>query len=415
MNVYQLLIVVFLVAHYLLALLADLLNLRHLSPEVPPEVADACDPDTYRRAQRYLAENTRFGFVTSTFDLALILAFLLSGGFAAVDAAARRPGWGEVGTGLLFAGLLTLGLQLVHLPFAVYDTFVIEQRYGFNRTTPRTFALDWIKGLALTAVLGGAIFAAVIGFFLAAGRAAWLGCWAVVIGAEVALVFLAPYVILPLFNKFAPLEPGPLRSAVEAYAERQRFRMRGIFTMDGSRRSSKTNAFFTGFGRSRRIVLFDTLIRNHSVPEIVAVVAHEMGHYRRRHVLWAMLRSALSMGMLFFLAGCFLRDPELFRAFRVPQVSVYASLVFFAFLYTPVASLLAVAENWISRRQEYAADAFAARTTGDPGAMERALKKLSVDNLSNLTPHPLKVFLTYSHPPAVARIRALRSGCRSEG
>ena len=408
MNLYLLIILLALVGRYALAALADWLNLRHVQEAVPAEFAGCYDAEKYRKGQQYLRDSTWMELIDDTVGTVAILAFVLLGGFNVADRLARSFELGSILTGLIFGAVLVLASRLLQLPFSVYETFVLEERYGFNRTTVRTFILDLAKALLLTALLGGAVFAGVIWFFDTAGARAWLYCWLAVTGFEAVLVFVAPYVIMPLFNKFVPLKEGDLRTAIETYAHSQRFKMRGVFTMDGSRRSARTNAFFTGFGRSRRIVLFDTLIEKHTVPELVAVVAHEMGHYRKHHILWGLLRMALLSGLTFLLLSFFINNRGLFDAFRMEQLSVYASLVFFGFLYAPVGLVVSMAENAISRRHEYEADAYAARTTGDAEAMIAALKKLSVDNLSNLTPHPLKVFLGYSHPPVLARIAALR-------
>jgi len=298
--------------------------------------------------------------------------------------------------------------QLLAVPFSWYDTFVIEERYGFNKTTPRTFVLDLIKGLALSAAIGAPVFALILWFFGVMGPLAWLLCWGAVVMVQMFLIFVAPYVIMPLFNKFTPLEDGELRQAIENYAHEQKFKIKGIYQMDGSRRSAKSNAYFTGFGRSRRIVLYDTLIKKHTVAELLAVVAHEMGHYKKRHIIRAMLRSVATTGVTFYLLSLFINNRGLFDAFGMEHVSVYASLVFFGFLYTPIGMVISSIEHAISRRHEFEADAYASDTTGETEAMITALKKLSVDNLSNLTPHPLKIFLDYSHPPVLQRIAALR-------
>ena len=406
---YLVIVLAALVGRYLLSLVADVLNVRNIREELPEEFADCYDAERYRTSQRYLRETTRFGLVAETVGLAAVLLLILAGGFNAIDRMVRFPGYGPIVTGLLFVAVVVLIFRIVHLPFSIYDTFVIEEKYGFNKTTPRTFILDMVKALILAVVIGAPIFAAVLWLFGFAGRFAWLYCWAVVTVIQVLLVFLAPYVILPLFNKFEPLEDGELRTAIEGYAREQEFRMKGVYKMDGSKRSAKTNAFFTGFGKSRRIVLFDTLIEKHTVSELVAVVAHEMGHYKKNHVPWAIARATVNMGVTFFLMSLFINNEGLIRAFRMECASIYASLVFFGFLYAPISMVISVIESAVSRRQEYAADAFAATTTGDPASMISGLKKLSVDNLSNLTPHPLKVFVEYSHPPVLDRVKALRA------
>jgi len=408
MNVYLILVLAILILGYLLDVLSSWLNLRHLSEELPGEFEGFYDGERYRTSQRYLRENTRFSLVRSSLGTGLLLVFIPAGGFDLVDRCARGFGQGEVVTGLIFGGILLVATQLLAVPFSWYDTFVIEERYGFNKTTPKTFAVDLVKGLALSVAIGAPVFALILWFFGAMGSLAWLLCWGAVVVVQVFLIFVAPYVIMPLFNKFIPLEDGELRQAIEGYAREQDFRIKGIYQMDGSRRSAKSNAFFTGFGRSRRIVLYDTLIRKHAVAELLAVVAHEMGHYKKRHIIHAILRSVATTGVTFYLLSLFINNRGLFNAFGMEYVSVYASLVFFGFLYTPIGMVISASEHAISRRQEFEADAYATDTTGETEAMITALKKLSVDNLSNLTLHPFKVFLDYSHPPVLQRIAALR-------
>lgn len=225
---------------------------------------------------------------------------------------------------------------------------------------------------------------------------------------QIVLTFFAPVVILPLFNKFYPLEDGELKTAIENYARSQNFRMKGVFRMDASKRSTKTNAFFTGFGRFRRILLFDTLIEKHSVDELVSILAHEMGHYKKKHIFKSVLMSIMTTGLMFFLISFFINNKGLFSAFKMQTTSIYASLIFFAFLYAPINVVVSIFSKMLSRRREYEADAYAVGTYRKPGSMISALKKLTVENLANLTPHPLKVFLTYSHPPVLERIRAIR-------
>jgi STE24 endopeptidase len=265
-----------------------------------------------------------------------------------------------------------------------------------------------VKGLLIGAVIGGVVFAVVIWFFLSFGQLAWLYSWLAVTVLTLLITFVAPVVIMPLFNKFVPLQEGELKTAIEDYARAERFKMKGLFTMDGSKRSTKSNAFFTGLGRFRRIVLFDTLIARHSVDELVTVLAHEMGHYRKKHILKSILLSIATTGVMFFILSLFINNQGLFAAFKMEKLSVYASLVFFGFLYTPVSMLISIFGNSLSRKYEYQADAYAVTTYKKPDAMITALKKLSVDNLSNLTPHPLKVFLEYTHPPVLERIKAIR-------
>ena len=408
MNAYLAIVLAAIVGEYLLAFITEWLNLRHISTELPDEFRQQYDADRYRTSQRYLRANTRLGLANRTVFTLATVAFILAGGFGWLDRLVRLPDMGPIATGLAFVAVLALGSQILRLPFSVYETFAIEQHYGFNRTTPRTFVADRLKEWTLLAIVGGALYAAVLWLFGRWGPSAWLACWAAVTGIQILVLSIAPVVILPLFNKFTPLEDADARRAIESYARAQQFRTQGIFTMDGSRRSSKSNAFFTGFGRFRRIVLYDTLVAKHSADELVAIVAHEMGHYRKHHILRFLIVSGATSAGMFFLLSLLINNRGLFDAFQVRDLSIYASLVFAAFLYSPLGVLLSVLTNILSRRFEYQADAYALASSGLAQPMIAALKKLTVDNLGNLSPHPLKVFLDYSHPPILDRIRSLQ-------
>jgi len=259
------------------------------------------------------------------------------------------------------------------------------------------------------AAIGGIVFSGILWFFAWAAGLAWLYCWIALTLFQIFLLFIAPVVILPLFNRFAPLEQGELKEKIEQYAAGENFKLKGIFKIDGSRRSTKANAYFTGFGRCKRIALFDTLIAKQTTDELVSVLAHEIGHYKERHVIKQMLISIITTAIMFFILSLFIKNPYLFAAFKMERVSIYASIFFFAFLYTPINMVFEALLNFLSRRHEYQADAYAVSTYKKPQAFIKALKKLTVDNLSNLTPHPLKVFLDYSHPPVLQRIQAIRS------
>ncbi len=408
MNGYLLLILSILLVSYLLELLVALLNLRSLTPELPAEFVDTYDQEQYARSQEYTRVTTRFSLVQGTVSLAVTVAFILAGGFNVIDSLVRGFGFSSIPTGLLFTGLLTLLSAALSLPFSVYSTFSIEQRFGFNTTTIKTYILDGLKAMLLAVVLGGPLLACILWFFETCGPVAWIYCWIAAVVFILVVQFLAPVVIMPLFNKFTPLDEGELKAAITRYAAAQRFAMQGIYTMDGSKRSTRVNAFFTGFGRFRRIVFFDTLMDKLTPEEIVAVLAHEMGHYKRKHILSMMVLSILQMGIMFFILSLFLGNQGLFDAFGMEQISVYAGLFFFGFLYSPISTLVAIAFNAFSRHNEYQADRFAAESGGKAEALISGLKKLSVNNLANLTPHPLNVWLNYSHPPVLARIEALR-------
>ena len=408
MNPYLVFIFAVILIGYILDLIISIVNLRSLDPRLPREFIDVLDGQQYAKSQNYTRTTTTFSMIKETATTVFIIAFILIGGFNWADGLARGFGLGPIATGLIFTAILLLFMTLAGMPFSIYATFVIEERFGFNQTTWGTFILDFVKGIILAMSIGGPILAFMLWLFEKGGSWAWLYCWIGVVVAMMVIQLLAPVLIMPLFNKFTPLDDGNLKELVKNYAVKEKFKIKGIYTMDGSRRSTKLNAFFTGFGRFRRIVFFDTLMEKLSTDEIVAVLAHEMGHYKLRHVFKMLAASILQMGILFFILSLFINNQGLFAAFRMDHVSIYASLIFFGFLYSPISMLLSVIFNIFSRQHEFQADRYALISTGRPEALISALKKLSVTNLSNLTPHPLHVFLNYSHPPVLERIRVLR-------
>lgn len=407
MNVIAIIILCTIGVDFILNLAADRLNLKHLRSELPHAFEGVYEPERYRKSQQYLRVKTQFGWVTSTFNLCLILGFWFAGGFPALDNWVRTFELGPVLSGLIYIGVLMLLKAALSLPFSVYATFIIEERFGFNKTTVPTFLMDLLKGLGLALLLGTPLLAAVLSFFQYAGPNAWWYCWIGVTLYMLVVQFIAPTWIMPLFNKFTPLEEGELKSAILSYANSIDFPLENVYQMDGSRRSTKSNAFFTGFGKHKRIVLFDTLIKQHSVNELVAVLAHEMGHYKRKHIRQSIILGILQTGLMLFLLSHFISYQGLFDAFYMSQQSVYAGMIFFAMLYSPIDFFVGILMQALSRKNETVADQFAAETTQDPGSMVEALKKLSVHNLSNLTPHPFYVFLNYSHPPVLKRIQSL--------
>lgn len=412
MNGYLILIVAVLVADAVLHRVVDALNLRRLSAELPEKFRDWYDPERYAKSQAYLRASTRFEGIQSAVTLVVTLGFLLAGGFGWVDGLARSTGWGMIPTGMIFMTILIAGSALLGLPFGIYDTFVLEEKFGFNKTTPKTFAADQVKSLLLTLAIALPLLAGLLAFFARFPEWGWVIALGLFLAVQVVLTLIAPSVLLPLFNKFTPLPDGELRQAIERYADQQNYQVSGIFSIDGSRRSSKTNAYVTGLGRWKRIALFDTLIEKHTPGELVAVLAHEVGHARLGHIRRMLLASAAASALLFFLLSLFLRQPGLYEAMAVPWDGtglppMYAGLIGFAMIVSPLQRLLGIGMNALSRRHEYEADAFAASTTGGSGDLASALKKLSVDNLVNLTPHPAKVWLEYSHPPMPDRLAAL--------
>ncbi|MBN2001002.1 M48 family metallopeptidase [candidate division KSB1 bacterium] len=408
MNLYAAIILGTFLVDFLLNLIADLLNLKNLSSELPAEFKDIYEAEKYKKSQKYTVVNTRFGLIISTFSLVVTLVFWFTGGFNLLDITVRRWGFAPIWNGLLYIGILLLARFILSLPFNIYATFVIEERFGFNKTTPAVFFADTLKSLGLALSIGGLLLAGILAFFQYAGSLAWLYCWLVTTIFTILLQYIAPTWIMPMFNKFEPLQEGELRDRILEYAKSVKFSLRDIFIMDGSKRSKKSNAFFTGFGRNKRIALFDTLVQQHTVNELVAVLAHEIGHFKKKHILVSMAISILHMGVMFFLLSIFISQKGLFDAFYMQNISIYAGMLFFAMLYSPIELILSIFMNIFSRKNEYQADRFAVETFPHPESFISALKKLVANNLGNLTPHPVYVFFNYSHPPVLQRILKIR-------
>ncbi|MBF0620379.1 MAG: M48 family metallopeptidase [Magnetococcales bacterium] len=407
MNSYALVILIALIAGYLLNIISNWLNSRAMRADPPEQFTDLVSPQDYEKNRNYSAANTRVELLEETASLIGLLLFWFFGGFGWLDTELRALGLDTLYTGLLFFGALIMMGQVLSLPFSLYQTFRIEAEYGFNRTSLATFFMDRIKGLALMVLLGGPALWLVLWLLVQGGEQAWLYGWGAVSGVIVVIQFVAPNWLMPLFMKFTPLEEGGLRQAIMTYAQSVKFALSDIYEIDGSRRSSKGNAFFTGFGKNRRIALYDTLIEKHTESELVAVLAHEVGHFKHRHIPKTLIMGLLHLGVMFFLLSFFLNEHGLFAAFDT-MPSVYAGLTFFLMLYTPVELIIGPFFKLISRRFEFQADRFAATTLSDPLSLVTALKKLAVDNLSNLTPHPFYVILHYTHPPLLERIQAIR-------
>lgn len=408
MNPYLIIILSALIGEFILRSIARHRNLKALSPNLPSEFIGFYDEEKYRQSQDYAKANAKFSYVSSMFDLVVMVGFILLGGFNFVDGLARDWTSMPILRGFVFFGLLYVVRDILSTPFALYETFVIEEKFGFNKTTVKTFLFDKVKSYILVAVLGAVLLGGILYFFEETGDWGWLYAWGLVSLFIVVAPSLFVTVIAPLFNKFTPLLDGALKDAIERYSENVKFPLTEISVMDGSKRSGHSNAYFSGFGKKKRIVLFDTLIEKHSVDELVAILAHEVGHFKKKHVLKGIFVSIAHAGILFFLLSLFIENRGLFEAFRMEQTSVYAGLVFFSILYSPIELVLSIVMNIVSRKHEYEADAFAADTIGSAEPLVNGLKTLSVSNLGNLTPDNLTVILNYSHPPILQRIAALR-------
>lgn len=402
------LIIIFVAGDYLLEQTLSILNRRRLSPVIPEKLIGIYNEEKYAKQQNYALANSRFEDYTRLFALTLELGMLLLGGFAWVDNIARSISDNSIVTSLLFFGILFVGNELLTLPFSIYGTFVIEERFGFNKTSVKTFILDSLKSLLLTIVLAGGILALILWLYQQLGDNFWLATWAAIsLFSLIMLLFYSEWIV-PLFNKQKPLEEGELRTAIEAFAQKAGFSLKNIFVIDGSKRSTKANAYFTGFGSKKRVVLYDTLIEQLTTEEVVAVLAHEVGHYKKKHVISALISSFVQSFILLYILSLFLRLPVSAEILGASQPSFHIGIVVFGLLYQPISIILGLIMNVFSRKHEYEADAFAAQY-GLGDALINGLKKISVQALSNLNPHPAFVFVHYSHPTLLQRMERIQN------
>ena len=403
-----LVIILILVLQFLIETVLQYLNARKFSDPLPGELADVFDQEQYQKSQAYKRSNYRFGLVSSVFSLFLILAFLIFGGFEWVDQITKLVSDNTIIRALAFFGIIMLGSDLLGIPFALYQTFIIEEKFGFNKITPKLFITDKIKSWLMMIIIGGGMLALVIWFFQWAGNNFWLYAWGLIAFFTLFMNLFYSRLIVPIFNKQTPLKEGSLKSKIEAYARRVGFELSHIFVIDGSKRSTKANAYFSGFGREKRVTLFDTLINDLDEDEIVAVLAHEVGHYKRHHILVNLTVSILVTGLTLFILSLFINNPDLSLAIGVSEPSFHAALIGFGILYSPISEITGLVMNYFSRKFEYQADDYA-KHTFEALPLINSLKKLSKNSLSNLTPHPAYVFVHYSHPPLISRIENLKA------
>lgn len=409
MNATQLyyLIITIIIIDFIIDKVLDALNAKHFNDPIPEELNDVYDQDAYLKSQRYKSTNYRFGIWSSLFTLVLTLGFLMLDGFEYVDSIARSYSDNAVVVGLIFFGIIMLASDIISTPFSFYKTFVIEERFGFNKTTKKTFVLDKIKGLFMMVVLGGCILGVIIWFYEETQEQFWLYAWGIVTLFTVLMNMFYSRLIVPLFNKQTPLEDGILRDKISAYAESVGFSLKKIFVIDGSKRSTKANAYFSGFGSEKRVTLFDTLINDLDEDEIVAVLAHEVGHYKKKHIIFNLTASIALTGLTFFILSIFISNPLLSNAIGVEIPSFHVGLIAFGLLYAPISEVTGLLMNYVSRQFEYQADDYAKRTyTAAP--LISSLKKLNKTSLSNLTPHKSYVFVHYSHPTLLERVKNLQ-------
>ncbi len=407
-NIIFYIIIFILIGDYILERWLDYLNSTRWSNELPKEVEGIYNAEKYRKQQEYQKVNTRFGIFTDTLTLVVMLAMIVLGGFAWLDDYLRQYVTHPIVLALFFFGILGLVADILSTPLSVYHTFVIEQKFGFNQTSVKTFIFDKLKGWLLGAIIGGGLLAIIVWIYQSTGNWFWLVAWIVISVFSIFMTMFYSTLIVPLFNKQTPLEAGELRSAIEDFAVKTGFRLDNIFVIDGSKRSKKSNAYFSGLGSKKRIVLYDTLIKQHTTDELVAVLAHEIGHYKLKHTRTGVILSILQTGLTLYILSWFIGNPLLSQALGAEQGSFHMGILAFGILYTPLSLILELGMNIISRKHEFQADSFAG-TKYNARSLQSALKKLSVDNLSNLRPHPAYVFFYYSHPPLLERLKNLES------
>ena len=395
------LIINFIVDKYL-----DFLNAKHFDDAIPPLLDDVYDADEYAKSQAYKKENFKFASITGIFSFALTLAFFFFDGFSYVDQLARSFSNNQIIITLLFFGIIMLGSNILTTPLSYYQTFVIEEKYGFNKTTKALFFIDKIKGWLLMIVIGGGILALIVWFYQQTGTNFWIYTWAFMAVFSIFMTLFYSTLIVPLFNKQSPLEEGELKTALESFSQKVGFNLDKIFVIDGSKRSTKANAYFTGFGKKKRIVLYDTLINDLETDEIVAVLAHEVGHYKKKHVVFNMVSSILLTGLTLYILSFFIDSTLLANALSVSEPSFHIGLIAFGVLYSPISEITGLIMNIFSRKFEYQADDYAKAHFGAKPLIS-SLKKLSKNSLSNLTPHKAYVFMHYSHPTLLQRVRAM--------
>jgi len=400
-------IIAIIIINFIIDKVLDALNAKHFNDALPKVLNDVYDDAEYKKSQLYKAAKYKFGIITSLFSLLLTLGFLFLDGFEFVDNIARSYSNNPIIIALIFFGIIMIGSDIITTPFSYYNTFIIEEKFGFNKTTVKTFFFDKVKSWLMMAIIGGVILALIIWFYQVTGKYFWLYAWGLVAVFTLFMNMFYSKLIVPLFNKQAPLKEGALRDKISAYAKTVGFKLDKIFVIDGSKRSTKANAYFSGFGNEKRVTLYDTLINDLDDDEIVAVLAHEVGHYKKRHIVFNLFASILLTGLTLFILSLFISNPLLSQALGVEIPSFHIGLIAFGLLYSPISEITGLIMNVFSRKFEYQADDYA-KNTYKAEPLITSLKKLSKNSLSNLTPHPAYVFMHYSHPTLLERIRNLR-------
>ncbi|MFK7832346.1 MAG: M48 family metallopeptidase [Winogradskyella sp.] len=402
-------IIAIIIINFIKDKILDAINAKHYNDPIPDALNDVYDETEYKKSQAYKTVNYKFGIWASLFSFVLTISFLFLDGFEYVDNIARRYSENPIIIALIFFGIIMIASDIITTPFGYYKTFVIEEEFGFNKTTKKTFVLDKLKGLLMTVILGGGIITIIVWFYQITGAQFWLYTWGIVTLFTVFMNMFYSKLIVPLFNKQTPLEEGTLRTKISAYAESVGFNLDKIFIIDGSKRSTKANAYFSGFGSEKRVTLYDTLVNDLDDEEIVAVLAHEVGHYKKKHIIFNLVTSILLTGLTLFILSIFISNPLLSNAIGVDIPSFHVGLIAFGLLYSPISEITGLVMNHFSRVFEYQADDYA-KNTYKAEPLITSLKKLSKNSLSNLTPHKAYVFMHYSHPTLLERVRNLKHG-----
>lgn len=405
-NIILVILNIIILFEYAFERILSFLNLKNWSNTLPAELKDFYDEEKYQKSQAYSKANQKLSLITSSFSTIVILLMINFNGFAKVDLWANSQSQNPILVALLFFGVLLLASDIINIPFSLYSTFVIEEKFGFNKMNLKTFIFDKLKGYLLAGLFGGLLLSAVVFIYLKTGTIFWILVWLVLTLFTLFITTFYTTLIVPIFNKLKPLEKGALRTAIEKYSNEVGFSLKNIFVIDGSKRSSKANAYFSGLGSKKSIVLFDTLINEQSTEELVSVLAHEVGHYKRKHTLKNMLLSILQTGIMLYIFSLVINNPALPEAIGIQKISFHISLLIFGLLYSPISLITGILMNLLSRKYEYEADHFAS-TSYSGKHLASALKKLSINHLSNLKPHPASVFVHYSHPPLLQRLHAI--------
>ena len=400
------LIIGLVIFNYLFSTVLDYINGKNWKTEVPPVMKDFYDEDKYLKAKNYSKEKGKVSLISSTLSTLITLLFLIFEGYGWLDNfISLYYDIPFLKSGIFFLVLFILS-DFISIPFSCYNTFVIEEKYGFNKTTVKTFVLDKIKGYVLTLIVGGILLFGAIYIVSLLENSFWFWLWLSLSFIMLIVNMFYADLIVPIFNKLTPLEAGSLREKIESYTKKVGYSLKNIYIIDGSKRSTKANAFFSGLGPRKTIALYDTLVEKHTEEELVAVLAHEVGHYKKKHVFTSLFLTISQLGLMCFLLETCLKVGEISQALGGKEMVFHLGLVAFGILYSPIGTILSILMNINSRKNEFEADHYA-KTTYNGAALELALIKLSVDSLSNLYPHPLYTFIHYSHPPLLKRLSAL--------